>query len=181
LLWFVLVDKFFGYLLSLKTRNNDYISSYINWTIVKTTNEKNRFQVKQWNSVEIHRDRRFHFIKTFNQVCLFSFHLFYYFNILLFKLSDNLSTIPLNDANILLVEQPTYRFPNLKLATYVSQLQQIRAHILDYLLVMNNQVQNFKELISSRHFHSEDLALNRGIKIMENFFYCMEIIQEKKN
>jgi hypothetical protein len=33
----------------------------------------------------------------------------------------------LNDANVLLVEEPTYRFSNLKLATYVSQLQQIRA------------------------------------------------------
>jgi len=60
---------------------------------------------------------------------LIKFHLFYYSEILLFlfQLSDSLSKLPLNDANVLLVEQPTYRFPNLKLATYVSQLQQIRA------------------------------------------------------
>jgi len=46
----------------------DYTSSYINWAIVKTTNDKNQFQVKQWNSLEIDLDRRFNFIKTFNQV-----------------------------------------------------------------------------------------------------------------
>ncbi|CAF1440123.1 unnamed protein product [Rotaria sordida] len=71
-------DKFFSYLLTLKTRNDnlqyrihiephltpqniadiesvcslDYTSSYINWSIVKTTNDKNQFQVKQWNSLE---------------------------------------------------------------------------------------------------------------------------------
>lgn len=33
----------------------------------------------------------------------------------------------MNDASVLLVDQPTYRYPNLKLAPYISQLQQIRA------------------------------------------------------
>jgi len=57
---------------------------------------------------------------------LINFSWFPYFNFFL-KLSESLSTIPLNDANVFLVEQSTYRFPNLKLATYTSQLQQIRA------------------------------------------------------
>ncbi|CAF1320315.1 unnamed protein product [Adineta steineri] len=134
-------DKFFGYLLSLNKRDDDqqyrihieprltpklvadidsvcsldYTSSHINWSIINVTDDKKHFQVKQWNSLEVDLDKKYNFIKSFNQ------------------LSDSLSTIPLNDANVLLVEQTTYRYPNMKLVTYISQLQQIRT-ILNTLL-----------------------------------------------
>ena len=124
---------------------------------MKTTRDKNRFQVKQWNCLEIDLDRKFNFIKTFNQVCLFISQRFVHSEILLFKLSDNLSSIPLNDANVLLVEQPTYRFPNLKLATYVSQLQQIRA-VFNTLLHSHSLSKHPVYHISGR-----DMALHFGL------------------
>ena len=63
----------------------------------------------------------------------------------------------MNDANVLLVDQPTYRFPNLKLATYISQLQQIRA-IFNTLL--------HSKLFSKRpiyHISGRDVALHFGL------------------
>lgn len=63
----------------------------------------------------------------------------------------------MNDASVLLVDQPTYRFPNLKLATYVSQLQQIRA-IFNTLLHC--------QLFSKRpiyHIAGRDVALHFGL------------------
>ena len=60
----------------------------------------------------------------------------------------------MNDANVLLVDQPTYRFPNLKVVTYVSQLQQIRA-IFNTLL--------HAQLFSKRsvyHISGRDVALH---------------------
>jgi len=76
-----------------------------------------------------------------------------------FKLSEGLSTIPLNDANVLLVEQTTYRYPTMKLATYVSQLQQIRA-IFNTLLHC--------QLLSKRpvyHISGRDIASHFGLFI----------------
>ncbi|CAF5010182.1 unnamed protein product, partial [Rotaria sp. Silwood1] len=159
------VLKIVDYLLTLKTRNDnlqyrihieprltpqniadiesvcslDYTSSYINWSIVKTTNDKNQFQVKQWNSLEVNLDRKYNFIKAFNQ------------------LSDSLSKLPLNDADVLLVEQSIYRYPNLKLATYISQIQQIRA-ILNTLLHCHS-----KSKRSVYHISGRDVALHFGL------------------
>ncbi|CAF3077445.1 unnamed protein product [Rotaria sp. Silwood2] len=160
-------DKFFDYLLSLKNRNDnqqhriyieprltpknvadiesvcslDYTSSHINWAMVKTTNHKNQFQVKQWNTLKVDLDRKYNFINTFNQ------------------LSNGLSTIPLKDSDVLLVEQTTYRYPNIKLAAYVSQLQQIRA-ILNTLLHCNSLSKR-----SVYHISGRDIALNFGLFI----------------
>ncbi|CAF1507787.1 unnamed protein product, partial [Rotaria sp. Silwood1] len=160
-------NKFFDYLLLLKNRNNnqqhrihieprltskivadiesvcslDYTSSHINWSIVKTTNNKNHFQVKQWNTLEVNLNRKYNFINTFNQ------------------LSDSLSKIPLKDANVLLVEQTTYRYPNIKIATYVSQLQQIRAifnTILHCHLLSKHSIY---------HISGRDIALHFGLFI----------------
>ncbi|CAF4107825.1 unnamed protein product [Rotaria socialis] len=161
------IDQFFDYLLQLKKRNDnqqhririeprltskivadiesvcslDYTSSHINWAIVKTTEEKNKFQVKQWNSLEIDLDRKYNFFRTFSQ------------------LVDGLSTIPLKDANVLLVEETTYRYSNLKLATYVSQLQQIRA-IFNTLLHCHPLFERPVYHISGR-----DVALHLGLFI----------------
>ncbi|CAF3790389.1 unnamed protein product [Rotaria sordida] len=161
------INKFFDYLLLLKNRNDnqqhrihieprltsnivadiesvcslDYTSSHINWSIVKTTNDKNKFQVKQWNTIKVDLDKKYHFIKTFDQ------------------LSNGLSTIPLKDANVLLVEEPTYRYSNIKLATYISQLQQIRA-IFNTLLHCRT--------LSKRpiyHISGRDIALHFGLFI----------------
>ncbi len=92
------------------------------------------------------------FVDSFSSIFLFQ-------NSFLFKLSNSLSTIPFNDANVLLVEQPTYRYPNLKLATYVSQLQQIRA-IFNTLLYCPS--------LSKRpvyHISGRDIALHFGLFI----------------
>lgn len=67
--------------------------------------------------------------------------------------------ISFNNANVLLVEQPTYRFPNLKLATYVSQLQQIRA-IFNTLLHCHS--------LSKRpvyHISGRDIGLHFGLYV----------------
>ncbi|CAF1538092.1 unnamed protein product, partial [Rotaria sp. Silwood1] len=179
------VLKIVDYLLTLKTRNDnlqyrihieprltpqniadiesvcslDYTSSYINWSIVKTTNDKNQFQVKQWNSLEVNLDRKYNFIKAFNQ------------------LSDSLSKLPLNDADVLLVEQSIYRYPNLKLATYISQIQQIRA-ILNTLLHCHS-----KSKRSVYHISGRDVALHFGLFVdseMENIVVQQDIAQKKQ-
>lgn len=64
----------------------DYTSSYINWTIVKTTNNKDQFEVKQQNSLQIDLNRKPNFTKTFNEDCLLIFIDFFLPIILFFKL-----------------------------------------------------------------------------------------------
>ncbi|UJR07592.1 hypothetical protein I4U23_011880 [Adineta vaga] len=105
------------------------------------TQDNNHFQVNQWNSLEIDISRRYSFIKTFNQ------------------LSESLSTVPLNDVNVFLVELITYRYPNIKLVTYVSQIQQIRA-ILNTILHC--------QLLTKRpiyHISGRDVATRFGLFI----------------
>jgi len=40
----------------------------LNWTVLKITDDKTEFQVKQWNSLQIDVDRKFYFLKIFQQV-----------------------------------------------------------------------------------------------------------------
>ena len=136
----------------------DYNSSFLNYALVRLHPSTNRYEVKQWHSIEIYFDRKFHFLRTFNQ------------------LKEVLPQIPFDQSRTILLEENQYRLTNVQLAQFLSRLQQIRC-VLNTLI----HARRSDELIF--HISSRDVSTHFGLIVgneqSSSEFHLTNLIFEK--